>query len=215
MRELEFLPAWYHQTRGHKRIVLIQTWTLVLLVVGLSTWTLLARRSIRAAEASLVTLSGRLEQTQTEQKVLEQHLSLKQQLESRRRLIASLGFPVETTRLLQTLDGLMPPEMSLLDFSCETVEQPRQTSGVLGARYIVPPAGEQQSGALRQMDRRLNVKLVGVAPSDLDLASFLAGLSGVPFFEQVAVTYARDKLDAGHILREFEVTFSIDLNQRL
>jgi Tfp pilus assembly protein PilN len=195
--------------------VLIQTWTLVVLLVGLSTWMLLARRSIRTAESALATLNQRLEQTQTEQKLLEQHLALKQQLESRRRLIASLGFPVETTRLLQTLDGLMPREMSLLDFSCETVEQARPLSNGPAARYIVPPAGEQQSAAARQVDRRLNVKLVGVAPSDLDLASFLAGLSGVPFFEQVAVSYARDKLDAGHILREFEVTFSIDLNQRL
>ena len=63
-----------------------------------------------------------------------------------------------------------------------------------------------------QMDRRLKVKLVGVAPSDVDLANFLAGLTQVPFFEQVSIAYARDKVEAGHILREFEVSWSMGLN---
>ena len=57
------------------------------------------------------------------------------------------------------------------------------------------------------------MRLVGVAPSDVDLANFLTGLTGVPFFDNVAMTYSKDKAQEGHLLREFEVTFSLNLNR--
>jgi hypothetical protein len=37
-------------------------------------------------------------------------------------------------------------------------------------------------------------------------------LSTIAFFDQVSVTYARDKSDNGHVLREFEVSFMLNLN---
>jgi hypothetical protein len=45
----------------------------------------------------------------------------------------------------------------------------------------------------------------------VDLANFLAGLSNNPYFEQIAMTYARDRSDSGHTMREFEVTYVVDL----
>ena len=44
-------------------------------------------------------------------------------------------------------------------------------------------------------------ELLGVAAADLE-----------PRFEQVTPTYAQDRKDAGHIQREFELTFSVNLN---
>ncbi len=62
------------------------------------------------------------------------------------------------------------------------------------------------------MDRNLRVRLQGVAPTDVELATFLTELNKVPFLEHVAPTYARDRREAGHVLREFELTFTINLN---
>jgi hypothetical protein len=56
------------------------------------------------------------------------------------------------------------------------------------------------------------VRLLGVSPSDVDLANFLAGLTNVPFFQDVAMIRSHDKSDSGHIMREFEVTFGMSLN---
>ena len=38
MRELEFLPAWYPQTRRRKRQVLLQAWVTVGSVIALAAW---------------------------------------------------------------------------------------------------------------------------------------------------------------------------------
>ena len=63
-----------------------------------------------------------------------------------------------------------------------------------------------------QMDRRLKIRMQGVTPTDEDVANFLYGLTGKPFFDQVAVTYIREKFDSGHKFREFELTFSMQLS---
>jgi hypothetical protein len=206
MRELEFLPDWYHRARRSKRIVVLEVWVLLIVAVGLGTWTFLARGNLRAKETMVTLRQGQLDQTHSEEKMLTEQLSLREELRDREQIIASLGFPVDMTRLLQTLDSVMPKEMSMTDFDCNIEEtQKQQTTAIAAAPSQQPPTP--------QYDRRLKVKLVAVAPSDVDLANFLAGLTDVPFFDQVGVTYSHYKSDQGHVFREFEVTFSMDLNQ--
>jgi Fimbrial assembly protein (PilN) len=203
MRELEFLPDWYPQTRRRKQRIKLHGWCLILLILGLGVWILQSQRNVNAAQTWLRDLQGALTQSQAEQQLLDEQLRLRQQLQEQEQLIASLGYPVEMTRLLQTLDGLMPKEMSLTEFDCQTDEQPVQVTGLAVAR------GPDKQ---KQVNRRMKVKVVGVVPSDVDLANLLAGLSNVSFFEQVALTYSRGRSDGGVIMREFEVTFWMNLN---
>jgi hypothetical protein len=113
------------------------------------------------------------------------------------------------TRLLQTLDTIMPKEMSLTEFDCDTEEQQAQTQQNTSVASLRPTASDKQPS---QLSRKLKVRIVGIVPSDVDLANLLSGLTNVPFFEQVALTYSRGRVESGHVLREFEVTFSMNLN---
>ncbi len=200
MRELEFLPNWYPQARRRQRWLRTQGIVTLLLVGGLGLWLGLAQRNIRAAQASLASVDTQLAQSQLELEQLQVQLKLKNQLEFQRQIVSRLGLHVEISRMLLTLEKLMPKEMSLTDLSFETSEElVRTADGATSAKNL-------------QKTRTLRVKLLGVAPSDVDLANFLAGLTNVPFFSDVGMTYARDKSQDGHIMREFEVTFSMSLN---
>jgi hypothetical protein len=213
MREIEFLPKWYPRAQQRKRIVRLEGWVLFLLILGLGSWILLAQRNVLAAERSLTTLQGQIDQMHSEQRMLDQQLSLRKELQAREQMLASLGYPVEMTRMLQTIDGIMPKATSLVEFDCQTEEQTRQTSQTAANARTAAGDKDKQQAPAAQIDRKLRVRLVGVAPSKLDLANILTGLTNVPFFEQVAVTYARDKSELGHVLCEFEVTFRMGLNQ--
>lgn len=204
MRELEFLPSWYRQTRRRKRIVAIEGWTFFTLIVCLGSWLFITEQRIGSREVTLGALQHNVDQIHTEKKMLDEQINLRQQLQTREELIASLGYPVEMTRLLHTLESVMPREMTIIDLDCSTKEQVKQVTSVAA----VKPADKQ-----RQTERRLEVRLQGVTPSDVDLANFVGALTKMSFFQQVNVGYARDKIDAGHVLREFEVTFSLDLDQ--
>jgi hypothetical protein len=61
------------------------------------------------------------------------------------------------------------------------------------------------------MDRRLRIKLQGVTPNDQDIGTLVYGLQK-PFTDQMVLTYSRQKIDSGHKFREFELTFSMQLN---
>ena len=109
-------------------------------------------------------------------------------------------FAAEVSRMLNTLERLMPKEMSLTELTFDTAEE------------LVKRSDGTANDNSPTKSRALRVKLLGVAPSDVDLANFLAGLTNVPFFQEVSLTYARDKSQGGHTMREFEVAFGMSLN---
>jgi hypothetical protein len=58
--------------------------------------------------------------------------------------------------------------------------------------------------------RRL-FRLHGVAPSDIEIGTLLNRLAGTACISDIAMPYSRDRADDGRLMREFEITFAIDL----
>jgi Tfp pilus assembly protein PilN len=201
MREMEFLPEWYPQSRRRKRVVVLQGYMMLLLAAGLAVWLALAQRNIHTASAALAGIESQISQTHQEMHQLDEQVALKNQLLLQRQIIGKLGLPVEMSRLLFTLDQKLPRDMSLTDLSFDTREQLKAANTRVSAR------GDD-------IDRRLHIRLEGVAPTDNDVANFLTALARVPFFDDVAMNYSRDRNEGGHIMRDFEITFSVNLNQR-
>lgn len=209
MREIEFLPSWYALAQRRHRWLALQGWTSLVVLAGLGGWLLLAHRNIRATAAELSSVDVQLAQSKIELRQLDEQLELQHQLELQRQIVGRLGLPVEMSRLLQTLEGVMPKEMSIVELSVDTDELAKRPPTQPG----VPVTAMRPS--VTSYDRRLRVRLVTVAPSDVDLANVLAGLASVPFFENVSYSYARDKNQEGHLMREFEITFGMGLNDPL
>ncbi|CAN5695258.1 hypothetical protein BH09PLA1_BH09PLA1_30680 [soil metagenome] len=206
MRELEFLPSWYPQARRRQRWLRLQACATAALLCGLGLWFGLALRNVNSAKAGLATVDAQLAQSQLEVEQLQVQLKLKGQLEFQRQIVSRLGLQVEMSRMINTLEQVMPKEMSLSELSFDTEEQLKRGEG--GA------SGGASGGSNKDQakTRVLKVRLLAVAPSDVDLANFLAGLTNVPFFQDVAMTTSHDKSEGGHIMREFEVTFAMNLD---
>ena len=204
MREIDFLPPWYAQFLRRKRTVFFQTWVTLGVAMGLGLWLFLAERNQRSAEAVLDTLSGQIQQTSTQLQQMERLEMLRRQLRQQAEVLTKLGIHVEAGRLISKLSDATPPSLSLLSLNIDTDEIPVQLSTTERASL--------KEGSRPPVDRRLRVRLQGVAPTDLELATFLTDLNQTSFFERPALTYVKERKEAGHVLREFEVTFSINLN---
>jgi hypothetical protein len=203
MREIEFLPDWYPRARRRQRMLALQVWCSALLIVGLGAWFTLARKNVAAAKTTLASVDAQLAQSRLELRQLDEQLELQEQLGLQKQIVSKLGLPVDMARLLQLLETVMPKEMSIVELTVDTEEQataPADSSTSTQARQTVP-------------ERRLRVRVVAVAPSDVDLANFLAGLTATPFLDNVSMAYARDKSRLGHLMRESEVTFGLSLNE--
>ena len=205
MRELEVLPAWYAQVRRRRRLVILQMWMSVTIAMGLASWLALSQRNVASAELTLQQVDARLSDSRSELKALDELLLLDTQLGQQQEVLARVGPHVDAARLIATLDEVMPPDMAVLDLSFETERpnQPASVSSLAGARAvqqntIAPP-------------RRVRVKLIGVAPTDVDIAHFLTGLTAKPVFDSISMTRSRERPEKGHVMREFEVTFGMHL----
>lgn len=200
MRELDFLPKWYRQQRRHRRLVVAQGWATVLFGFALSTWVGVVQQNISSSRSALRSLQNQLSQSHSQ--VVEMA-----KLEERRRVWASqeamlnkLGLHVEAARLIRALDAAMPQPVSLVSLKVDTLQQ-RATLAKLVEAGQPPP-----------VERKLRVTIEGMSPSEAQLASFMTQLSSVPFFEQVSTSYVKESQESGHVLRAFEITFSVPLN---
>jgi Tfp pilus assembly protein PilN len=211
MRELEFLPEWYPRSRQRKRIVLLQGYMTLLLATGLGTWLILVDRNTQTAAGALANIETQISQTHQEMHQLEEQVTLKDRLLVQREIIQKLGLPVEMSRLLFALDQNLPPQISLTDLSFD-IQEKLKVAGSLAAARNAAPGNNMGDNSGDNIDRRLHVRLDGVAPTDTDIANFLTGLAKVTFFDDVVMSFTRDRPQNGRVLREFEVTFSVNLN---
>jgi len=200
MRDMEFLPDWYPQTRRRRRLVVLKGWLTLVMVAGMGTYMFLSDRNIAAADKALTSLRGQLDQTNAQLVEMDKLASMRGQLRQQEQIVSRLGYYVEAYKAIESIDSMMPKQMSLISLTIEN-EEKTDTSAI-----------QQAKGGDAPVDRRLKVKIQGVCPADTDYANFMSQLSANRFFDQISNTYAKDKSENGHVLREFEITFVVNLN---
>ena len=201
---MEFLPDWYPKVRQRRRVLTLQAWITLTLVCGLGLWMLLAQRNVLAQERQLERLDRELTTSETQLQRLEELLALQRQLGQQDQIFVKIGRPIESTHVITTHAEIMPPDMALLGLSLDTHEQSVTAPSGLAARA----AAEKKK---LDKDSKLNFRLHGVAPTDVDLAEFLAKLTAKPFFKSVELIYSHERQDSGRVMREFEVAFTMEL----
>jgi hypothetical protein len=199
LREVEFLPEWYPRIKRRKRAVMIQSWLALAVVVMFLGMALDKRWQVHRAKAAAIECSDQINDSQKQLAQLNQKLQYEAQLRRQEQIMAALGLNVDATRLMNVLEEAMPKQMALTALTFETQE-------------VMCPAANPSGLETAPMDRRLKVRMDGVCPTDVELATLLGKLSAVKFFDDVAMSYARDGLKDGHVTREFEVSFSMNLN---
>lgn len=109
-----------------------------------------------------------------------------------------LAWPIRIGDIIRSVGQVAPDTITLTAISVTpraTGDRRSRRSGGAGAAYDV-----------------MYVEIAGIAPDDLDVASFVAGLQSHALFSTITVDYAR-KAQIGHAsAREFGVTCEIDLD---
>lgn len=208
MRELEFLPDWYPQVRRRRRWMALQAWLSLAAVATMGLWMVQANRNNAEYAREAAALEREAVESQQRVKQLDELIELQKQLRAQDQVMEKIGLHVETTRLINAIDEAMSIDMSLLEVGIEVTEAPRPSKGL-----VLASTAKQQKPE-PQFDRRMNVRIQGVASTDVDVANFFEKLSSNLLFENVNLNYARPRITEGHIMREFEVSFSIDLNMK-
>jgi Tfp pilus assembly protein PilN len=207
LREVDFLPAWYPAIQRKYRMVVVQAWASLAVVIVLVIYAAAKRWEVYSARQTTAICQAQINLSQKQVDELNQKLKYEQQLAQQDQIVAKLGLGVDATRLIAVLEDAMTPGMALTNLSMEMVETPRAMQiGFIGR------SRSSENGSA-DVDRSLKVQLEGVAPSAIDVATLIAKLNDVKFFENVSFPYIRQgQTRDGHIAQEFQVTFDLNLN---
>ncbi len=209
MREINFLPSWYPAIQRRYRQLIVQAWITVTLLLILTGYAMAQRLKVHLAGRATAQTKAQIRLSQQQLTQLAEKLKYEDELRRQDQIVAKLGIGVDTTRLLKALEDAMTPEMALTNLSIETVEQVRPGLPLVALARQAAAGGNPQ----QEVDRRLKVMVDGVAPTDMEVATLMEHLQKAGYFENVAFPYLREgRSRDGHVMREFEVSFEIDLN---
>ncbi|HUB24469.1 MAG TPA: PilN domain-containing protein [Tepidisphaeraceae bacterium] len=200
MREPDFMPSWYSQLLRRRRLVVMEAWVLGAVAAGLIVWGIYGQHQLHEAEGRLSSVRSQLVQTGVDLQHLNDIETVKQELEHQDQIVRHLGVHIPASKMLEVVDELMPHSMALNELDMDTVEIPEVLTETQHAAGIKP-----------RMTRKLQVRLDGLAPTYVELGTFMTSLVAEPYITDVALVRATDSAQEGHLMRTFEVTFALDL----
>ena len=197
MRELEFLPGWYPTLRAKRRLLVVEAWLAMFIIVMLGIWMIYSAHNVMAQEAELNAQQKQLNQSNYKLQKMTELKSLQQMMSKQADLMAKLGPDVPMGRLIETIGEMLPKGMALLDVNVQFPDgSPLQTTHAGNA-----------------IDREMVVELHGVAPSDVELGTFMWNLSKIPNYSGSPKMSSTDVHQDGHLMRDFQLSFGIKLSQ--
>jgi hypothetical protein len=203
VREIDFIPEWYASVRRRTRLLKAQSGVLAAAAIAILAWDCYDAGRISTAEGPLQLRDKQLEISANRVRERTEQQRLREQLQTQERVDSSLGLNVESSRLLAMLDAALPRQGSLTELTIDTDENNRSLTQQVAAGKSASPLTPE---------RRLKVSLKGVTPSNGEIASLLDNLNATRFCDGVRLIYSRDRVDGDHVMCEFQVEFSINLN---
>jgi hypothetical protein len=213
MRDVDFVPPWYRDLLRRKRSAAGYLFVLGLLVLVTAGGALHRQEKLRAAECELAAADVEAAGTRADLQKLDALRQLRGQWRRQEQVLTSTGVNVEASRLLAVLTNVVPPDTALTRISFSVTESDPD-SAPTASPTTAPSAADGVAEAPPRLPakRRLNVLLRGIAPGEVAVANVLAGISKQPLFRHVNLTYAKDRQEQEATVREFEVTFVINLD---
>lgn len=204
MREINFLPAWYPKVVRQKRLLTAQAWGTAVVVVGGLLALLVTHRVSTAAARELMQSQDRAQVMLKQVHQLDEMLDLQKQLTSKQAIVGELGLPVELSRVVAAMGACAPREVTFTQVSASTTER--------AATNVAERALAAVSGRQNLVYRQLELRLHGIAPTEGEVTAFWSRLMAEPSFSAVRLVNSNERIDADHKMREFEITFNINLD---
>lgn len=217
MSTINFVPNDYIQQRQSNRANSLYLILLVAVLSGIGvTFSVLKMRQ-RSVQAELNLLSNQLGQAKEQIAKLEE---LKRKSHTRMKVMmmtATLIEPMPRSILLASLTNNLPVGVSLTALDMKEKDRPR-TASVSPAQskaagkksgYQKPSESPVAETAGHPQDPDVNLEIRGLAPSDIEVASYIANLSGSILLDQVQLVQSEECEVEGIKFREFRLTARI------
>jgi Tfp pilus assembly protein PilN len=202
--ELDFLPSQVKIDRARRRSLKRQIWLVSVVVACLATLGHVRQGMIAEGKTSLAVLNG---QIATVNRQMSMRADLEQQLADlmiKKRINDTLGSRANALEVLAELERTLPESIVLTSLTLEAVEIRTPISRTAAAE--APVVAGTPAPPKEKVSRRVRLVFTGLAPTDVDVANFIAQMSAGRLFEDVSMGYAKNVDFRGRSVREFQAS---------
>lgn len=203
MDSVDFLPQRIRIQRDRRKRIIRQAYLVAVCAAALAGLAFIraGRLEKASAQASLLDqCTANVQRDIGRKGVLEGQL---RDMMVKKRIEEHLGGRVSAQLMLAEFQKLLPAHVFLtkLEFETTEVQQPYSADRPVSARAIISPKNQPKVEAIK----RVRVVVTGMAPSDMDVATLIGGLTTSALFENVTMEYSKNVTIDGRIANEFRV----------
>ncbi len=228
MTTINFVPNDYIQQRRSSRVNLLYLILLAILLAGIAATFSIIKMRQAVARAELDQLDVQMQQAREEIARLDQIKQQGRTMVKSMMMTAELLEPLPRSIVLACLTNMLPPGVSLLEVKLEEKENKvtapaaagKATAGAKPAKptqYQAAAAGKQAKQAPAEARTVLQNDLVieGIAHSDIEVASYIANLSGTTLLDNVQLIESKEQKIEDITYRQFRLRTSLKYNVTL
>ena len=221
MANSSFLPEDYVEKRAERRSNLLILF-LFLVVVGVGAVAFyFNEREYQAVRAAQADVNHKYEEAAKRLEQLDELQARKEQMLQKARVTAVLLERVPRTLILSELINNMPTTLSLLDLGLESkvVAQPQRAVTMLDkAKEDQKAKNAKAAGAPAEIPTtEVTLTLTGVAPTDVQVAQYMAAIGRVALFKEVNLAYSeemtladQDSSTEDPVMRKFRIEMKLN-----
>lgn len=234
MVKIDFVPNDYIQQRdsGRANFLYLVLFGALMGAIGV-TFSIIKMRQ-KAVESELVSLNLQMSQAQEQIARLEQLKIKSKSMMKTMVMTAELLEPIPRSIVLANLTNNLPAGVSLLELKLEEKELtvpkpavPRPGGNSYQQKAATPPAPAQPAGAkpavaaapdaplIERKPVETTVEIKGIAPSDLEVAAYIARLGGSILMESVNLIESKETVIEEALFREFRLKAKLKPNVQL
>ena len=219
MGTINFVPTDYIQQRQSSRANILYLMLLMAMLGAIGITFGFIKMRQRAVNTEMLALNARMTKAKEQIVQLEELKAKGKTMLKTMVVTAELLEPVPRSVILASLTNNLPAGVSLLDFTLE--ERELRPAAAAAARPATRPTNQYQSQSStpaaeepqRQTETRL--ELMGIAPSDIEVAAYIARLSSSTLLDRVELVETKERTIDTVKFREFKLRSMLKPNLTL
>jgi Tfp pilus assembly protein PilN len=218
--QVSFLPDDYLDTKRQARTNAMCAALFIVVVLGIGSAFTIMENSMKGIDRQLAQVSSRYTDAARPIAQFRQMQEKQRTMDSEAALTASLLEKAPRSYILAQVTNALPAGVSLLDFNLEAKVHAAPTAAAAQAaprtKYEIKRAETEakRNAALAAAPEAktydVNLKLTGVADSDVQVAAYIKALSDSPLFQDVNLVVSDEFEQAKQKLRRFQIEFVLN-----
>lgn len=219
MTDTSFLPEDYLAKQAERRTNAISLGLFVVVMAAVFGAFLVTNRQASQIKGAQVSINQQFQDAAVKIEELNELEDQKERMLHKAELATALVERVPRSILLAELINRMPQRLSLVEFNIKStpIKQatPRPTEQTKRLSGKGPERAKTREEAMEQQTieaprYEATITMVGIAPSDLEVAGYITELNAYPLLQSVTLKYSIQRDIESQIVREFRVEMTLD-----